>query len=244
VGGTGFGTTVNPSNSWTVGPQATPAGTQLPHTLYVVLEGNRLPGLGSLFTLNPINGPTTVVLGTVELSGSPDLEPALTVDGVNDVDDRLNPGTPVTPYEEADYDTPSPTQVKLVGAFNPADDVDGDGVQDLADLCPFEYDPAQQNRGSFLDSTDDSDALGDACQCGEATDDGAVMSPDDFDEIRDYLSGRATVTDPAVIEARCSVAGTVECNIRDLVFLKQALDAAAPSVETRCDAALSPPNAP
>jgi hypothetical protein len=36
----------------------------------------------------------------------------------------------------------------------------------------------------------------------------------------------------------------VACNNRDLVFLKQALDAAASSVETRCDAALSPPNAP
>jgi len=71
------------------------------------------------------------------------------------------------------------------------------------------------------------------------------MDPDDFDEIRDYLAGR--ISNPSVaeqIEARCSVAGTVECNIRDLVFLKQAIDAAATEVPIRCDAALSPPNAP
>jgi hypothetical protein len=70
----------------------------------------------------------------------------------------------------------------------------------------------------------------------------------DFDEIRDYLPGKITV--PTVtdrIEERCSVVGTPECNMRDLVFLKLALDATMPpatSVPTRCDAALSPPPAP
>jgi hypothetical protein len=34
--------------------------------------------------------------------------------------------------------------------------------------------------------------------------------------------------------------GMTECNIRDLVFLLRAVDAGDPSVETRCDAALSP----
>ena len=46
--------------------------------------------------------------------------------------------------------------------------------------------------------------------------------------------------------ARCSVAGTTECNIRDLFFLKQQLDLGpgVGSVELRCDAALSPPPLP
>jgi hypothetical protein len=134
--------------------------------------------------------------------------------------------------------------VKLIGQFNPAVDLDGDGVQDLADNCPFQSNPAQTNRGSFLDATDESDPFGDACQCAEATDDGAVMDPGDFDEIFDYLAGRPTATPAAEIEARCSVAGTPECNIRDLLFLKQAIDAASTTVELRCDAALSPPNLP
>jgi hypothetical protein len=35
-------------------------------------------------------------------------------------------------------------------------------------------------------------------------------------------------------------AGTTECNIRDLLFLALAMDAGDQSVETKCDAALSP----
>ena len=67
-----------------------------------------------------------------------------------------------------------------------------------------------------------------------------VLDPEDFIAVRDFVSG--TVTNPVIaarIEERCSVAGTPECNIRDLVFLKQVMDVGDPSVQTRCDAALS-----
>ena len=129
------------------------------------------------------------------------------MDGANDLDDLYSAGK-VTPLVDVTSTTRLLGEVKLVGAFNPADDLDGDGIQDLGDNCPFEPNAAQTNRGSFLDATDDSDALGDACQCAEATDDGAVTSPDDFDEIFDYLAGQ--ITNPiaaAEIEARCSVGG-------------------------------------
>ena len=134
--------------------------------------------------------------------------------------------------------------MKLVGAFNTAVDVDGDFIPDLADNCPFQSNPAQANRGSFLDATDESDGLGDECQCAEGTGDGAVLDPDDFDEIFDHLAGIPTATPADEIEARCSVVGTTECNIRDLIFLDQAIGAGAAEVEVRCDAALSPPSAP
>jgi hypothetical protein len=74
---------------------------------------------------------------------------------------------------------------------------------------------------------------------------GAVCTPDDFDQIREYLAGR--ITNPVIaqeIESRCSVAGPTDCNIRDLVYLKLALDTQAPAVDTRCDAALSPAQEP
>jgi hypothetical protein len=237
-GGAGFAPGVNPLQSWTVGPSASPPGTLLPHTLYVVLEGARFSS-GLLPTLN-FPG-QAVCLGAVELDSSPDLEPALTTDGVNDLDDYVSPGTPIVPFEQVLFGSADPAQVKLIGHFDPADDLDDDGIQDLGDICPFAWDPAQVNRGSFLDDTDESDAFGDACQCAEATDDGAVLDPDDFDEIRDYLAGR--ITNPVIaqeIESRCSVAGPTDCNIRDLVYLELALDTAAPAVDTRCDAALSP----
>ena len=236
------------------GPWRAPLGRpSCANTLYVVVEGNRFSSgvFGMPRTLNFQDDP--VCIGTVELDGSPDLEPALTVDGVNDIDDVFNPGTPVTAYDQVLFGAIDPTQVRLIGAFDPADDLDGDGIQDLGDNCPFVINTAQSNRGSFLDDTDESDFAGDACQCAEATGDGAVTDvsmvptpppPYDLDEIRDFLSGRITGPQAVEIAARCSVVGTTECNIRDLVFLSKAIGNMDPSVDVRCDAALSPPNAP
>jgi hypothetical protein len=241
--GLGVGTNVNPNRSFTVGPQASPPGTQLPHTMYVVLEGSALSS-GTLDTVNPVSEGQYHILGEVELSTSPDLEPALTLDGVNDVDNVLAAGK-VVPLVDADAAPRDIEQVMLIGAFDPADDLDGDGIQDLGDNCPFAVNTAQTNRGAFLDPNDDADAFGDACQCAESTNDGAVLDPDDFDEIREYLAGR--ITNPVIAqetESRCSVAGPTDCNIRDLVYLKLALDTAAPAVDTRCDAALSPAQEP
>ncbi|MBW2527321.1 MAG: FG-GAP repeat protein, partial [Deltaproteobacteria bacterium] len=65
--GVGVGTNVNPNRSWTVGPQASPSGTQLPDTLYVVLEGTALSN-GTLDTLNPSSEGQFHVLGEVELT--------------------------------------------------------------------------------------------------------------------------------------------------------------------------------
>jgi hypothetical protein len=232
-----FGSTADPAGSFTVGPQASPPGTQVPYTLYVSLQGNRFSSFDQ-DTLNFVG--EGVCLGAVELDSSPDLEPALTTDGLETLG--------AIPFELADSVAPpiDPGEVKLIGKFNPADDVDGDSVQDLGDNCPFVPNPAPQlNRGSFGSDVDESDALGDACQCAESSDDGAVLDPDDFDDLRAYLSGQ--VTNPLIaqkIEERCSIVGTTDCNIRDLVHLWLALDAGATSVETRCDAALAPPPQP
>ena len=246
--GLGVGTNVNPNRTFTIGPQSSPPGTQLPDTMYVVLEGSALSN-GALDTVNPAAEGAYHVLGEIELLGSPDLEPALTVDGANDLDDLFSAGK-VNPLVDVSTTARDLDEVKLIGAFNPADDLDGDGIQDLGDNCPFEPNPAQTNRGSFLDTTDDSDALGDACQCAEATGDGAITDPTmvptppapyDFDQIFDLLAGK--ISNPLVAEeirARCSVAGTTDCDIRDLVFLQRAIAAGDPNVETRCDAALSP----
>ena len=243
--GVGVGTNVNPNRSWTVGPQVSPAGTQLPDTLYVVLEGTAVSnGDMTSDTLNPVSEGQFHVLGEVELTGAgAGLEPALTVDGANDIADLFSAGQ-VTPLEDVTGTPRQLAEVKLIGAFNPLADVDGDGIQDLGDNCPFEYNPSQANRGSFLDPDDDSNQQGDACECAESTDDGAVLAAD-FDEIFDLLAGK--IGTPLVAEqiaARCSVAGTTECNVRDLVFLKRDLDAGDSTVPLRCDAALSPPNGP
>jgi len=238
----GVGPTVQAANSWTVGPTAqgsTPAGLR-DHTMYVVLEGNRF--FGALPRYLNLPG-QTIQLGTIELSGSPDVEPALTLDGIESIDDRFAAGT-ITPFEVSDSGAVTPVldEIELVGEFNPAEDIDIDGIQDLADNCPFVPNSDQADAGGFLST--DADAQGDACQCGDGSLNGVVdesLTPteDDLIQIRDFLLGRSDPMDAPIIAERCSVAGTPDCNIRDLVLLQQAFDASV-AAESRCDAALAP----
>ena len=174
-----------------------------------------------------------------------------TVCRVDDIPDVLtDPLTAVVtqPFEEDVLGLGiSLSEVRLIGTFNSADDIDGDAVQDLSDNCPFKSNPLQENNGAFQNSTPFSDAFGDRCQCGEAegsppTGDGAIFQAD-FDRTRDFLTG--VIQDPTgEIEERCSVVGTPACNIRDLLFLKKALETSDASLLgiRRCDAALSPPS--
>jgi hypothetical protein len=154
----------------------------------------------------------------------------------------LEPGPLVTkPLQKVGDPLPfSPLEVKLIGEFDAANDADGDSIQDLGDNCPFIGNPLQENDGGFFDDTL-PDTLGNACQCAEGSGDGAIFE-EDFDAIFDLLAGK--ITNPLVAKAvreRCSIVGTTECNIRDLVYLRKAIDdVAVTTVETRCDAALSP----
>jgi hypothetical protein len=239
--GAGVGPTVNPFQSWTVGPVAlaqTPTDLR-EYTMYVVAEGAVPSGLSPYLNLPG----QTIVLGTVELTGAPDLEPALILEGVDQIADRFGPGA-IIPFERSGLGPlPDLDEVRLIGQFNPAEDEDGDGIQDLADNCPFARNADQADDGGFL--SDVPDAKGNACQCGDGSRNGIVQgsltpSEDDIAQLRDFLLGRITV--PAIradVAARCSVAGTPDCDIRDLVFLQKAFDdTTAP--ETRCDASLAP----
>jgi hypothetical protein len=242
--GAGVGPTLNPFQSCTIGPVApaqTPVGLRV-YTMYVVAEGAILFGV----SLPYLNLPgQTIVLGTVELTGAPDLEPALILEGVDLIADCFGPGV-IVPFERSrsvlgpllDLD-----EVRLIGQFNPAEDEDGDGIQDLADNCPFAQNVDQADDGGFLSPV--PDAKGNVCQCGDGSRNGIVQgsltpSEDDIAQLRDFLLGRITVPGiRADVAARCSVAGTPDCDIRDLVFLQKAFDDnTAP--ETRCDASLAP----
>ena len=115
-----------------------------------------------------------------------------------------------------------------MGQFNPAEDEDGDGIQDLADNCPYGQNTDQADNGGFLDT--EPDGRGDVCQCGDGSrdgiiDNGVMPADDDLAQIRDLLLGR--ITNPSIaadVEARCSVSSGAGCDIRDALILQQSID--------------------
>lgn len=82
-----------------------------------------------------------------------------------------------------------------------AADLDGDGVDDSIDNCPQFPNPDQSDLGGLGSLS--SDGRGDVCQCGEHSQDGAVMI-DDIVRIRRALQGLAPgLADPQ----RCNTSG-------------------------------------
>jgi len=123
---------------------------------------------------------------------------------------------------------------------DPALDGDGDGIADYRDDCPHTFDPAQLDGGGVGNLL--PDWIGDACQCGDVSGDGAVL-PDDVAQIRSWLV-RARPSLP--VGNRCNVIGPaastplLDCDLRDLTVLRRILsaDRLAPGLEPVCLPAL------
>lgn len=94
-------------------------------------------------------------------------------------------------------------------------DSDLDGVCEFEDNCPFVANPAQADSGGLGGGT--PDGVGDACQCGDGNDDGVVSSLD-VDLLADVLIGVG-----AADADKCSIAGSGECDLIDLVVLRRSL---------------------
>jgi len=239
------GATVDEANSFTMGPFAAPTAPVVNDTLYVVVEGSAAaPGAT---TLNPTQFQEWCV-ATIEVDAPPGvagIPPEFVTDGLA-----------LLPYSDATTDAwqTSSTlldpltleQVALDNGFNQGDDLDGDGVLDAADNCPFTANADLSNNGDFQLAGTDLDEEGDACECADANGSGAVFdsgTPDpsgnpltpDLDLIRQHLVG--SNTDPAVA-AVCSVYEGPECDTKDAVVLQRALNAQAPGIAPLCDAAL------
>jgi hypothetical protein len=117
-------------------------------------------------------------------------------------------------------------------------DSDLDGYPDGADNCLFEPND-QSDRGGI--GARDADGVGDACQCGDLDEDGAVLA-------RDVAALRASLTDPAGAAlpahavAKCTVHGDrpAPCSLVDAAILSRALAATplAPGIAQACGKAL------
>ncbi len=93
---------------------------------------------------------------------------------------------------------------------DPLNDPDGDTVCDDVDLCPDIY-----NEDSTYTIDTNGDGIGDGCQCGDVTGNGATNN-DDVTEILLVLWGYGAYTQPGNNWAICDVTGDGECNNDDV----------------------------
>jgi hypothetical protein len=137
------------------------------------------------------------------------LEPELTKDGIG-----LLPGAPpVVKLSDGSIVTADAVGTNVRGDSD--DDNDSDTIGAETDNCPHAPNPGQADGGGVM--TTDPDGVGDACQCGEGNGDGPVY-PEDVRALQEVLAGLPG--DPGAPD-RCSVAGTVECDILDVVIVGQ-----------------------
>ena len=111
-------------------------------------------------------------------------------------------------------------------------DADGDGVEDALDVCPLTADPGQADSGG-VGSSAPPDGVGDACQCGDVSNDGHVDVADVV-ALRDFLAQPAL---PVSAPQKCNV-GTLAgggCDLVDSVLLRRGLAGLAPGIGFGCE---------
>jgi hypothetical protein len=127
----------------------------------------------------------------------------------------------------------------------PVTDQDGDGVLDSADNCPNAANGAGEAAvagvGNQLDSN--GNGLGDACECGDVSDDGFItVSDPSF--YRTHLADPVGVPFSAVQLSKCNVIGSAQdCDLRDLAVLIRATQPVplAPGIAPVCSALTGTP---
>ena len=113
-------------------------------------------------------------------------------------------------------------------------DCDGDGVADAADNCPLVANPDQLDSGGV--DTTEPDGIGDACQCGDVTDNG-IVNGQDANAIRRHALG-SEPNPTFAVPGNCDVSGNGSCNGQDANAVKRAaLGQPSPLFGQNCQAA-------
>jgi hypothetical protein len=107
-------------------------------------------------------------------------------------------------------------------------DQDGDGDEDALDDCPVEPNSAQTDSGGLATSL--PDGIGDACQCGDPSNDGRIDVAD-VSALRSFLSGSLAAL-PA--PEKCDVGGSAGCDLEDSIRLQRALAGIGSSIVHVC----------
>jgi hypothetical protein len=119
----------------------------------------------------------------------------------------------------------------------PTSDADLDSVLDAADNCPLRANPGQSDVGGAGSAL--ADGIGDACQCGDVSNDGGIDGID-VAAFRGALASGQVDSLPGA--AKCRVNGAyAPCSVLDVTLLRRALAPGGPlalGLEQTCAAAL------
>ncbi len=208
--------------------------------------GPRIPVLNT-----ETGGDDFACLGVVDLSGDPTLAsqlegvpPQIDLNGL-DLAPYIQPAVRVGADEDANaiidaLDAELYTVGGTASAATSSNDDDADGIRNEDDNCPFTPNgptaPGPNSGGLLTDiGGDDPFGRGDACECGDANGSNAMLATgdDDVAQMLGWIVGN--VTDPTV-EARCSVSGTVACDILDAAVLAAGLEGNEVELQARCPA--------
>ncbi len=161
--------------------------------------------------------------------GTNPLDPDSDDDGLSDGGEAGVGTNPLDPDSDDDgfYDG-----AEIAAGTNPfIADSDFDSLGDAQDNCPTIPNPQQEDRGGLLSTT--PNGRGDACECGDVTDDGIVDGADET-LFRSKLANPG-VPFPFAAEVKCSVLGrSQECDVVDVTVIQRALDGREPGLGATC----------
>jgi hypothetical protein len=120
-------------------------------------------------------------------------------------------------------------------------DADGDGVPDAEDICPNARDSLQEDSGGVGPGSA-ADGIGDACQCGDVSDDGLITLTD-LAQIRGWLlSGETVPPTSQFVAEKCDVNANGSCSAVDFAIARAALlSPDASLIQQGCEAATGSP---
>jgi hypothetical protein len=129
---------------------------------------------------------------------------------------------------------PTLTVVALLVAGFAWADVDGDGIEDGLDNCPYAANFGQEDAGGPLALPD---GIGDVCQCGDVDGDGVPSVRD----VTVYRRALGLLGPGLVAPEKCDVAPLAgACDSDDVVRLRQAIAGGPLGIEPICAPALPP----